>query len=219
VAIVGPNGSGKSTVAFLILGFYRPEAGSVAADGHSYDRLDVVHLRESIAMVTQDPVLFSGTIRENIAYGNPDVDEKSMERASELATADRFVGALADGYDTNTGEGGMALSGGERQRIAIARALLRKPRLLILDEPTNHLDVESVDRLMHNLAELDSRPAVLIITHDTRLLHLADAVHELHRGTLRPAGERVPRQEAAPVSETAVAQEPTDQHRSRTGSR
>ncbi len=184
LAIVGPNGAGKSTVLYLILGFYRPERGKLRADGVPYDRLDMKELRRGIGVVMQHPAFFAGTILENITYGNPEASRADVMRAAGLAFADEFIRKLPLGYDTPIGEEGMLLSGGEVQRIAIARALLRRPRLLVLDEPTNHLEHAVIRRLMQNLTTLDDRPAVLVISHDREVLHDMDRVVRIADGAL-----------------------------------
>lgn len=184
VAIVGTNGSGKSTLTHLILGFYGPMAGRLYADDLPYEEVDVVHLRRQIGVVMQDPALFSGTVLENISYGAREIDRKHIERVAGLAMADDFIRRLPAGYDTHIGEDGVLLSGGERQRLAITRALLRRPRLLIMDEPTNHLDRETVGCFLDNLDELDERPAILLISHDSEVVRHADEVYRLREGCL-----------------------------------
>ncbi len=179
VAIVGPNGAGKSTISHLILGFYRPQKGMLYADDQPYETLDIVHLRRSIGVVMQNPIIFPGTIKENIIYGCPDASMANVIKASELATAHEFIKALPHGFDTLMGEKGELLSGGQRQRIAIARALLRQPKLLILDEPTNHLDATSVQKLMHNLKTLDESPSILIITQNMDIANDVDHLYVL----------------------------------------
>lgn len=181
VALVGPNGAGKTTLAHLILGFYRPQEGRIYADDCPYDELDTLHLRQAIAVVTQDPILFPGTIWENITYGCPEATQEQVVQASRWATAHEFIEKLAEGYDTRTGEDGVLISGGQRQRVAIARALLRKPRLLILDEPTNHLDKQAVCQLLQNLQGLAPRPAILLITHDLEIARTAQQFYFLEQ--------------------------------------
>jgi len=183
-AIAGPNGAGKSTLLYLILGFYRPQRGALAADGVPYERLDLVELRRRIGVVMQHPAFFAGTVRDNIAYGWPEATMEEITRAARLALADDFIRALPQGYDTPIGEEGILLSGGEVQRIAIARALLRRPRLLILDEPTNHLETAAIRRLLENLAGLEDRPGVLIISHDRDVLRHVERIHHLEGGIL-----------------------------------
>ena len=183
-AIAGPNGAGKSTLLYLILGFYRPLRGELRADDVPYDRLDLVELRRRIGVVMQHPTFFAGTVRENIAYGYPEATLEEITRAARIALADDFIRALPQGYDTPIGEEGILLSGGEVQRIAIARALLRRPKLLILDEPTNHLESAAIHRLLDRLAGLDERPGVLIISHDRDVLRHVQRVHRLENGIL-----------------------------------
>ena len=188
VAIVGPNGAGKSTILHLILGFYRPLRGELRADGVPYERLDLTDLRRRIGVVMQHPTFFAGTVRENISYGYPEATTDEIVRASRLALADEFIRELPRGYDTPIGEEGILLSGGEVQRIAIARALLRRPKLLILDEPTNHLERAMIHHLLQNLATLDDRPGVLLISHDRDVLDHADQLYRLEDGMLMPHG-------------------------------
>ncbi len=182
VCICGPNGAGKSTLVMLLLGFYRPKRGVVYADGLSFDTIDISLLRAGIGVVPQSPLLFVGSVRDNITYGTSQVDAMKFERAARLALVDCFVDSLENGYDTEIGEDGARISGGQRQRIAIARALLRDPKLLVLDEPTTHLDVDAVAELLHNLQSMPVRPAVLTITHNPELLSRADRAYELREG-------------------------------------
>jgi ATP-binding cassette subfamily B protein len=183
VALVGPNGAGKSTVLRLMLGLYRPHAGRLTADGVPYDDLNLANLRRQIAVVLQDPVIFPATIRENISYGRPGATDEDIRRAAELATAD-FVDLLPGGLDTDVGDEGGLLSGGQGQKIAIARALLGHPRLLVLDEPTTYLDGVSSAHLMRNLRALPGDPALLFITHDPDVSRHADTLYELRHGRI-----------------------------------
>jgi ABC-type multidrug transport system fused ATPase/permease subunit len=179
LALVGPNGSGKTTAAALLLGLYRPSRGTVEADGVPYDELDLHALRLRIGFVPQRPILFSASIAENIAYGERALDEGRVREAARLATVDELAGRLDDGYEARVGDDGDLLSGGERQRIAIARALLREPAVLVLDEPTSSLDGAAISRVLANLRTLAYRPAVLVITHDETLVDEADRVVSL----------------------------------------
>jgi ATP-binding cassette subfamily B protein len=181
VAVTGPNGAGKSTLAALLLGLYRPERGRVLADGVPFDELDLRALRRQIGVVMQDPLLFPGSIRENIAYGRPDLGDAAIRVAAGRAAATAFIEALPEGYDTQVGDEGVRLSGGQRQRIALARALLSEPALLVLDEPTTHLDEAAIAALIESLEELPTAPTILLVTHDPdvaahaeRIVHLRD---------------------------------------------
>ncbi|HET6363082.1 MAG TPA: nucleotidyltransferase family protein [Gemmatimonadota bacterium] len=182
VAIIGPNGSGKSTLLHLLLGFYRPQAGSLAVGELEYDDVDMRELRRSFGLVPQRPAFFHGTIRENVAYGHPDASENEVTAACQRAHADDFIQRLPQAYETPIGERGYRLSGGECQRLAIARALLGDPRVLVLDEPTNHLDIETVGRLMRELT--GNHRTVITISHDPEVVQLADTVYHLAEGKL-----------------------------------
>jgi ATP-binding cassette subfamily B protein len=184
VALVGPNGAGKSTIVSLILGLYPPRAGSLSANGLGYRELDLRSLRRQIGAVLQDPVLFPGTIRENIAYGRADASDADVAAASAASTAADYVEALPRGYETVVGDEGLGLSGGLRQRVAIARALFGSPALLVLDEPTTYLDERSVRALMTRLRSLPQSPTVLLVTHDPAVAAHADRVIELRDGRI-----------------------------------
>ncbi|MFL5887272.1 MAG: ABC transporter ATP-binding protein [Thermoleophilaceae bacterium] len=184
VALFGPNGAGKSTLVSLLLGLYRPQHGTVRADGIAYDELDMTALRRGIGVILQDPIIFPRTIAENIAYGHPDATRDDVVRAARASTAAAFIEALPDGYDAHVGDDGGLLSGGQRQRIAIARALVARPSVLILDEPTTHLDDTSIGELMANLEALPGAPAVLTISHDAEVARHADAVYHLRDGRI-----------------------------------
>jgi ATP-binding cassette, subfamily B, bacterial len=183
-ALVGPNGSGKSTIVALVLGSHRPEQGEVRVDGLAYDELDVTHLVSRMGVVSQDPAFFVGTVRENLAYGAGDVADAALAEALRLSTADEVVEALPLGLDTPIGDDGVLLSGGQRQRLAIARALVRRPAVLVLDEPTNHLDERSIDTVLQNLRGLPHRPTVLIVTHLDAVLHAVDTTVRLELGRI-----------------------------------
>jgi ATP-binding cassette, subfamily B, bacterial len=182
VALVGANGCGKSTVLHLLLGFYRPDEGVLYCDGRPYDEIDLSCVRRAIGFVAQNPAFLNGSIRENISYGMPEASLEQIRHAAELALADEFINRLPDGYETHIGDHGVRLSGGQRQRIAIARALLREPKVLVLDEPTNHLDIYAITRLMENLRKLDSELALLLVSHDREVVRYADDVYEIENG-------------------------------------
>jgi ABC-type multidrug transport system fused ATPase/permease subunit len=184
VALIGANGSGKSTLLFLILGLYRPSRGSLAINGRPYDRFDMRSLRSHVAVVPQTPFLFADTIRANVGYGAGELSSRAIRDALEWAGAAGFVDELPNGIDTQIGEQGGRLSGGQRQRLAIARALLRRPDLLILDEPTNHLDEDGVSGLMESLDGLPFRPAVIVVSHEWRVLRHTDEAWRLEDGRL-----------------------------------
>lgn len=184
VGLVGLNGSGKTTIVNLILGLYRPQQGDLFADEHPYDELDIRHLRKQIGVLPQDPLLFDGTVWDNITYGMPEASYEQVVAAAEIASAHEFVNQLPHGYGTLIGEHGVLLSGGQRQRIALARVLLRQPKLLILDEPTNHLDETAARQLIENLRRRENAPTTLVISHDAALARQADRVYQMREGRL-----------------------------------
>jgi ATP-binding cassette, subfamily B, bacterial len=173
VALVGASGAGKSTIAKLLLRFHDPGAGAVRVDGHDVREVTLRSLRESIALLLQETLVFEGTVAENIAYGRAGATAEYIVAAARAADAHDFVSALPDGYDTRIGERGRRLSGGQRQRIAIARAMVRDAPVLILDEPTTGLDAESSERVLEPLRRLMSGRATIVISHN--LLTVRDA--------------------------------------------
>lgn len=179
VALMGPNGCGKSTVLSLLLGFIAPAQGSVSADGVPYAELHIGALRRQLGVVSQEPLLFNGTIAENLTYGDSSLSREQLREALRLAAALQWVESLPDGLDTSVGETGKLLSGGQRQKLAIARALVRRPRFLLFDEPTNHLDLRAIGEIFQNLRELDPRPALLLVTHDEGVVDHVDRVVRL----------------------------------------
>jgi ABC-type multidrug transport system fused ATPase/permease subunit len=188
ITINGLSGSGKSTLMYLLLGFYRPHNGRILIDGIPLEDMDMSHYRRQIGVVLQEPLLFAGSIRENLIYGLDACDEQRLMQVCREVMIHDDIMRLARGYDSDIGDHGMLLSGGQRQRIAIARALLRNPRLLILDEPTNHLDeslIEGMRPLWHRSAD---RPgpnrACIVISHHKILQQLADRSYVLKDGRL-----------------------------------
>lgn len=188
VALVGPSGSGKSTIASLLLRFYDPQEGSVTLDGVNLRAFDPDRLREQIGVVAQEPVLFSGSVRENVRYGRPGADDEEVDAALRAANAWDFVQEFPDRAETVIGERGIRLSGGQKQRVAIARALLKDPKLLILDEATSALDVESEALVQAALEHLMEGRTTLIIAHRLSTVAGADKVIVLERGRVAEAG-------------------------------
>jgi ABC-type multidrug transport system fused ATPase/permease subunit len=203
-AITGPNGAGKTTLAYLLLGLYRPQSGLIRIDGMPLDQLDIDCVRRQISFVPQEPLLFAGTVWENITYGFSDASPEVVAEAVHRAAAYDVVAKLPFGYDTIVGERGVILSGGESQRLAIARALLNRPKILILDEPTNHLDSDSVAILISEIWALDFRPTVLLITHDSSLAARADRIYTLRDGTLVETSEKAATRAACGVVDMAI---------------
>lgn len=177
--IVGPSGCGKSTFGRLASGIETPEHGMVCLDGLNISEFDPHDVRQQVAYVPQEPYLFSGTIRDNLALGAPDAHSHEMDHALKVAAADAFVRRLPKGLDTPVGERGAALSGGQRQRIAIARAILSRPRVLILDEPTSALDDAAQRAMVRQLSALKGEMTLVVITHRPEILEDADQVVEL----------------------------------------
>jgi ATP-binding cassette subfamily B protein len=173
LALVGPSGSGKSTIAKLLLRFYDPHAGAVRLDGYDLRELTLRSLRENVAVLLQETLVFDGTVRENIAYGKPEASEEEIVAAAKAADAHGFVEALPEGYDTMVGQKGRLLSEGQRQRVAIARAMIRDAPVLILDEPTAGLDARSSENVMVPLRRLMEGRTTIVISHN--LLTVRDA--------------------------------------------
>jgi ATP-binding cassette subfamily B protein len=187
VALVGRSGAGKSTILNLLLRFYDPTEGRITIDGHDARTLDASWLRAQMGVVLQDPVLFSGTIAENIRYGAARSDSE-VAAAAELACAREFIERFPAGFATTIGARGVQLSGGQRQRLAIARAVLRRPRILILDEATNALDSESEAFVHQALRALDHGATTVIIAHRLSTVLNVDRVIVLDRGRIVESG-------------------------------
>lgn len=188
VALVGRSGSGKTTISKLILGLYPPTEGKILIDGYDVTTLALRSLRQHIGVVDQDTFLFGGTIRANISIGRPEATLEDIRSAARQAGADQFIEELPMGYETQIGEGGGMLSGGQRQRLAIARALLGSPRLLILDEATSHLDAESERLIQINLNTIRKDRTMLVIAHRLSTVRKADLILVLDRGVLVESG-------------------------------
>lgn len=188
LALIGPTGSGKSTLAQLVPRYYDPAQGRVLMDGADLRSLHLDELRRTVGVVSQEPFLFSATIRENIRFANPDADQDRVVEVARLAQAERFIEALPDGYDTVVGERGYTLSGGQRQRIAIARAVLADPRVLILDEATASVDASTEREIQDALRAATEGRTTIIIAHRHSTIALADRIAVLDGGRIAAIG-------------------------------
>ena len=188
VALVGSSGAGKSTVASLLMRLYDPTAGRILIDGRDIREVTLDSLRGQISVVLQDPLLFSDSMRENIALADPSASEAEIEAAARLANAHDFIMATPEGYDTVLAERGLSLSAGQRQRLTIARAALRRNRILILDEPTTGLDGENARLVIEALRRLSHERSVLLITHDLDFAAQADVIAVLDEGRIVERG-------------------------------
>jgi ABC-type multidrug transport system fused ATPase/permease subunit len=188
VAIVGATGAGKSTLISLVPRLYDPSSGTVSIDGEDIRNYSVQSLRAQISLVLQDSLLFSGTIRENIAFGRPDASDKEIVAASVVANAAEFIDRLPDGYETLVAESGATLSGGQKQRIAIARAILRASPILILDEPTSGLDAASERTVVDALERAARGRTTLLIAHRLTTVRLADRIIVMDKGCIVEEG-------------------------------
>ncbi|HKP90894.1 MAG TPA: ABC transporter ATP-binding protein [Thermoleophilaceae bacterium] len=188
IAIVGPTGSGKTTLVALLPRLYDPVEGAVSIDGADLRSVDVTALREEVGLVSDDPFLFSDTIRENIAYARPDASDEEVEAAARRADIHDFIAGLPDGYETLVGERGMTLSGGQRQRVAIARALIKDPRVLVLDDATSSVDATTEAEIRRALRELMRGRTTFVIGHRLSTVALADEVVVLEDGRIAARG-------------------------------
>jgi subfamily B ATP-binding cassette protein MsbA len=188
LAIVGSSGAGKSTLVHLIPRFFDVTSGAITIDGHDIRDVKLASLRAQIGIVTQETILFNDTVRNNIAYGQPDVPIDAVEEAVKAALAHDFIMRLPEGYDTIIGERGLRLSGGERQRIAIARALLKNAPILILDEATSALDTESESLVQAALQNLMSGRTVFVIAHRLTTVRHADRIVVIENGRISDSG-------------------------------
>lgn len=188
VALVGESGAGKTTIASTILGLTSPAAGSVSIDGLDLARMDLKSWRSRIGYVSQDTVVFGETIRANLLFAVQDADDTAMLAALDAAGVGDFVRSLPDGLNTYVGEGGSLISGGERQRIAIARALLRDPLLLILDEASSALDAEATEQMIATLEDLRGRRTLIVIAHDLDVIRTADTIYVVEKGRIIEEG-------------------------------
>ena len=189
VALVGPSGAGKSTIIKLLFRFFDPNSGVIRLDGHDIRTLDRKSFLSQIALVPQETLLFGGTIRENILYGKLDATESELEEAAQKANAHEFITNMEKGYDTIVGEKGTKLSGGERQRIAIARAILKDPKILVLDEATSSLDNRSEFLIQEALETLMAHRTTFIVAHRLSMIHKADQIIVLDKGGIVETGQ------------------------------
>lgn len=184
VSLHGPNGAGKTTIVHLLLGWLKPASGNVLADGRPYHVLSMPDLLAGIGLLPQDPLVFAGTITENVGYGSQPVSPEAVAAATKISGADAIFRDSRTPSEMRIGEDGQTLSGGERQRIAIARALVRRPSLLIMDEPTNHLDVNDFRIILQRIRDSLPSMSILIISHDQSIIGEADSVYRLDDGAL-----------------------------------
>ncbi len=188
IALVGPSGAGKTTILKLVAGFYKPQKGTIRILGHPLDSWDLKNLRENLAVVTQEPYLFPGSIADNIGYGKPEATQKEIVQASQTANAHHFISQLPKGYDTPVGELGSRLSGGQKQRITMARALLREAELLLFDEPTSSLDGESEAKVQKALEQVTHNRTSIIIAHRLSTIQNADRILVISGGKVAESG-------------------------------
>ncbi|TVU07408.1 hypothetical protein EJB05_47462, partial [Eragrostis curvula] len=184
VAVIGPSGSGKSTVVWLVQRFYDPIGGKVTVGGVDVRELDLKWLRGECAMVGQEPALFSGSIRENIGFGNPKASWAEIEEAAKEANIHKFISGLPQGYDTQVGESGVQLSGGQKQRIAIARAIVKQSRILLLDEASSALDLESEKHVQEALKKVSQRATTIMVAHRLSTVREADRIAVVSNGKI-----------------------------------
>jgi ABC-type multidrug transport system fused ATPase/permease subunit len=189
VALVGPSGAGKTSIANLLCRFYDPTQGRVLVDGHDLRGVQLRSLRRQVATVLQDTFLFNASVRENLLYGKPDAGEEEVLAAARAAYAHEFIQALPQGYDTQIGERGVRLSGGQRQRLALARAILADPRVLILDEATSSVDAEAEYLIQQALEEVMKGRTSLVIAHRLSTIRNADKIIALYDGRIREIGD------------------------------
>ncbi len=189
VALVGPSGAGKSTIIKLLFRFFDPNSGVIRLDGHDIRNLDRKNFLSQIALVPQETLLFGGTIKENILYGKLDATKSELEEAARKANAHEFIANMEKGYDTIVGEKGTKLSGGERQKIAIARAILKDPKILVLDEGTSSLDNRSESAIQKSLETLMAHRTTFIVAHRLTAIHKADQIIVLDKGCIVETGQ------------------------------
>ena len=188
IAIVGPSGAGKSTIVHLLLRFYEPDAGAIRIDGYPINALKLSYLRKNIGLVIQDPILFSGSVRDNIAYGKPGAGQEEIIQAAKAANAHEFILTLPQGYETEIGERGVTLSVGERQRVSIARALIKDPKILIMDEATSNVDSKSEALIQEAMGRMSGERTTIVIGHRLSTVMDADRIVVLEEGGIAEIG-------------------------------
>ena len=188
IAFVGQSGAGKSTLVSLLLRFYEVTKGEISINNVNINEYNLTNLRENIAIVPQEVMLFGGTIKENILYGKPNSTDVDVEEAAKKANAHDFISSFPEGYKTLVGERGIQLSGGQKQRIAIARAVLRNPKILILDEATSSLDSESESLVQEALEKLMIGRTSIIIAHRLSTIKNVDTIYVIENGKISETG-------------------------------
>jgi ATP-binding cassette subfamily B protein len=211
VALVGATGSGKTALVSLLPRLYDVTRGAVLIDGADVRSVDLSSLRHDIAIVNDDPFLFSATVHENIAYARPDASREDVEEAARRAQAYDFIAALPDGFDTRIGERGLTVSGGQRQRIAIARALLANPRILILDDATSSVDASTEQEIKNALREVMAGRTTFVIAHRLSTIALADEIVVLEGGRIAAHGTHDELLDASPLYREIVEKGLPDQ--------
>uniref|UniRef100_A0AAQ5ZCV0 ATP-binding cassette, sub-family B (MDR/TAP), member 4 n=1 Tax=Amphiprion ocellaris TaxID=80972 RepID=A0AAQ5ZCV0_AMPOC len=212
IALVGSSGCGKSTTIQLLQRFYDPQEGAVFIDGHDIRSLNVRYLREMIGVVSQEPILFATTITENIRYGRPDVTQQEIEQATKEANAYDFIMKLPDKFETLVGDRGTQMSGGQKQRIAIARALVRNPKILLLDEATSALDAESETVVQAALDKVQQGRTTIIVAHRLSTIRNADVIAGFQKGEVVELGTHSELMENKGVYHTLVTMQVTSKH-------
>jgi ATP-binding cassette, subfamily B, bacterial MsbA len=187
-ALVGPSGAGKTTLVNLLMRLSQPTAGEILTDGETLDSFDLLSWRARLALVTQHPYIFNATIRENIAYGVKEASEEQIAQAATRANAYEFIAQLPQGFETRTGSRGLLLSDGQRQRIALARALVREPDILILDEATNAMDSIAESAVIDALRLSPKAMTIIVIAHRLSIVEHAENIVVLEQGEMREVG-------------------------------
>jgi ABC-type multidrug transport system fused ATPase/permease subunit len=199
IAIVGPNGCGKSTLLNLLARFWDVDQGAVNVDGDDVRDVTIRSLRDQIGFVTQETVLFEGSIAENIAYGRPQATRAEIEESARKSYAHQFITQLPDGYDTRLTERGLSLSGGQRQRIALARAMLRDPAILLLDEATSAVDIQDDALIRKALDHFARSRTTFIVTHSMAALQSVDRIVLMNAGRIEAVGTDAELRDSSPL--------------------